>query len=174
MLKEKERLESIDVKSCDAKMMVAGYHRMTGNITKRRDKTTTKLESLNPQNASTGQKLEHAFNVTRNMPEILFSGRLEHKIQLLGSMFPEKIEFDGEKYRTNSYNKVLEWISQNTNDLQNIKTENQDQKSVSSVSILHSYSGEGVPLTGRFYEPFLRDLELIYQVDSDMLHLRSP
>ena len=35
------------------------------------------------------------------MPDILSSGRVEHKIQLLGSMFPEKIEFDGEKYRIN-------------------------------------------------------------------------
>ena len=71
----------------------------------------------------------------RNMPEILSSGRVEHKIQLLGSMFPEKIAFDGEKYRANSYNKVLEWIFQNTNDLQNEKTEEQDQKSLSSVSV---------------------------------------
>ena len=30
--------------------------------------------------------------------ESLSSGRLEHKIPLLGSMFPEKFEFDSEKY----------------------------------------------------------------------------
>lgn len=29
------------------------------------------------------------------------------KIKLLGSMFPEKIEFDGKNYRTKAYNKVL-------------------------------------------------------------------
>ena len=40
-----------------------------------------------------------------------------------------------EKYQTNSYNKVLEWIFQNTNELQNKKTEDQDQKSLSSVSV---------------------------------------
>ena len=119
------------------------------------DKTNTKLESLNPRNTSIGQKLEHAFNVIRNMPEILTSGRVEHKVQLLGSMFPEKIQFDGEKYRTNSYNKVLEWIFQNTNELQNKKTEDQDQKSLSSVS---------VPRTGLFYEPFLKDLDLIWKI----------
>ena len=38
-------------------------------------------------------------------------------LYILGSMFPEKIEFDGEKYRTNSYNKVLDLIYQNTNEL---------------------------------------------------------
>ena len=72
-------------------------------------------------------------------------------------MFPEKIQFDGEKYRTNSYNKVLEWIFQNNNELEKEKTEDKDQKSLSSVS---------VPRTGLFYEPFLKDLELIWLVDS--------
>ena len=102
----------------DGKLCSEDYQRMKSNITKRRDKTNTKLESLDPRNTSVGQKLEHALNVIRNMPEILSSGRLEHKIQLPGSMFPEKIEFDGEKYRTNSYNKVLEWIFQNTKELE--------------------------------------------------------
>ena len=58
-----------------------------------------------------------------------------YKILLIGAMFPEKIQFAGEKYQTNFYNKVLEWIFQNTNDLQNEKTEEQDQKSLSSVSV---------------------------------------
>jgi hypothetical protein len=48
---------------------------------------------------------------------------------------PEKILFDGEKYRTTSYNKVLDWIFQNTNELQKKKTEGSDEKSVSSVSV---------------------------------------
>ncbi len=69
------------------------------------------------------------------MEEILSSGKVENKILLLGSMFPEKIEFDGEEYPGNSYNKVLEWIFQNTNELQNKKTEEQVNKPVSSVSV---------------------------------------
>ena len=39
------------------------------------------------------------------------------KIKLISSMFPEKIEFDGKTYRTNSYNKVLDLIYQQTNKL---------------------------------------------------------
>lgn len=80
LLKEKERLESIDTKYMDGDLSSEDYQRMKSNITKRRDKTNTKLESLNPQNTSIGQKLEHAFNVIRNMDKILSSGRVEHKI----------------------------------------------------------------------------------------------
>ena len=35
-------------------------------------------------------------------------------------MFPEKIEFDGKTYRTNSYNKVLDLIYQQTNELRGV------------------------------------------------------
>ncbi len=41
----------------------------------------------------------------------------ETKILLLGSIFPEKIEYDGKNYRTNSYNKLLDVIYQETNHL---------------------------------------------------------
>jgi len=70
-------------------------------------------------------------------------------------LFPDKILFDYEKYQTSSYHKVLEWIFQNTKELQNKKTEDQDQKSLSSVS---------VPGAVLFSEPFMRDLEMIWRV----------
>ena len=53
-------------------------------------------------------------------------------------MFPEIIQFYGEKYRTNSCDKVLNWIFQNTNELQKKKTEGADKKSLSSVSVPRS------------------------------------
>ena len=42
---------------------------------------------------------------------------VEVKIKLISSMFPEKIEFDGIRYRTKSYNKVLDLIYQETKEL---------------------------------------------------------
>lgn len=43
------------------------------------------------------------------------------KIKLLGSIFPEKIEFDGKNYRTNGYNKVLDLIYQQAKELREPK-----------------------------------------------------
>ena len=45
-----------------------------------------------------------------------------------------------------------------------VKTEDRDQESLSSVS---------VPPTGRFYEPFMKDLDLIWRVEVS-LHFFSP
>ena len=42
------------------------------------------------------------------------------------------LQFDGEKYGTNSYNKVLEWIFQNTNELEEEKPEDRGEESLSS------------------------------------------
>jgi site-specific DNA recombinase len=85
------------------------------------------------------------------MDEIISIGKVEQKILLIGSMFPEKMLFDGEKYRTTSYNKVLDWIFQNTNELQKEKTEGSDEKPVSSVSV----PGAGL-------EPILSHLTSLY------------
>ena len=54
---------------------------------------------------------------------LLLEAPVETKIKMLGSMFPEKIEFDGTKYRTDSYNSVLTLIYQNANILERQKIE---------------------------------------------------
>lgn len=63
--------------------------------------------------------------------------------------------------------KVLKGIFQNTYNLQKKKTKESDYKSVSSVFmllVLRSFSEGGVPGAGLFYEPFLRDLELLCSI----------
>ena len=70
------------------------------------------------------------FAVWKAASYIVKSGIL---LYILGSMFPEKIEFDGEKYRTNSYNKVLDLIYQQTNELRgDEKEKGERQKSFSN------------------------------------------
>ena len=46
---------------------------------------------------------------------------MDVKSGLIGVMFPEKFDFDGKSYRTNSYNKVLDVIYQQTNELRGQK-----------------------------------------------------
>ncbi len=50
-------------------------------------------------------------------------------------MFPEKIEFDGKKYRTKNYNKVLDFIYQQTDELYESKTKSGDSFSTFSASV---------------------------------------
>ena len=50
-------------------------------------------------------------------------------------MFPQKIEFDGKKYRTNEYNKVLNLIYKQTNELYGDKKEIGESFSTFSDSV---------------------------------------
>lgn len=70
-------------------------------------------------------------------------------------MFPEKVVFDGNSYRTNSYNSVLDLIYKQTNELRGAKRKNGDGFSTFSAS---------VPLNVLFSNQFLEDLDLIYEL----------
>lgn len=66
-------------------------------------------------------KLDYSFNIIGNLGEFFRSAPTDVKIMLLGSIFPEKIQFDGNNYRTDHYNKMLDIIFQGTNTLRGNK-----------------------------------------------------
>ena len=80
-------------------------------------------------------KLEYSVSLIENMEKFILDAPVEVKIKLISSMFPEKIEYDGEKYRTNSYNKVLDLIFQQTNELRGDKNEKGERFLSSSNSV---------------------------------------
>ena len=68
------------------------------------------------------EKVNYTINIAENLEHYFTSASAETKIRLLGSIFNEEIEFDGEKYRTSNFNSVLGYIYQNSSELQG-KTE---------------------------------------------------
>ena len=82
-----------------------------------------KINMLNGNTKGIKKKIDYSVNIINNLTNIMRDGSVEMKIKVLGSMFPEKIEFDGIKYRTKSYNKVLDLIYQQTNELRGDKKE---------------------------------------------------
>ena len=60
-------------------------------------------------------------------------GDPEVKIKLLGSIFPEKIYFDGKKYRTSRFNHLLSIIFHETKHLQGQKKMESPEKSENST-----------------------------------------
>ena len=66
-------------------------------------------------------KLKYSISLINNIDTFIADAPVEVKIKLISSMFPEKIEFDGIRYRTKSYNKVLDLIYQETKELRETK-----------------------------------------------------
>ena len=60
-------------------------------------------------------------SLINNLSHVIKEGCLDIKRELIGVMFPEKFDFDGKSYRTNTYNKVLDLIYLQTNELRGQK-----------------------------------------------------
>lgn len=90
-------------------------------------------ESLNRSNVE--PKLKYSIDLINNMSYYIKEGKVEVKCKLLSSMFPEKVIFDGNSYRTNSYNSVLDLIYKQTNELRGIKIKNGESFSTFSASV---------------------------------------
>ena len=77
-----------------------------------------KIDTVQSSKKNLAPQLNYSFSLLSNIDRVLLEAPVETKVKMLGSMFPEKIEFDGTEYRTTSYNKVLDLIYQDTNTLQ--------------------------------------------------------
>ena len=76
---------------------------------------------MNPNRGKVEPKLKYSISLLDNMERYIRDAPVETKIKLLGSIFPQKIEFDGKNYRTTGYNKVLDLIYQQTKELREPK-----------------------------------------------------
>ena len=90
---------------------------------------------INPNRGKVEPKLKYSISLLDNMERYIRDAPIETKIKLLGSIFPEKIEFDGKNYRTNGYNKVLDLICQQAKELREPKKVDGERFSSFPVSV---------------------------------------
>ncbi len=72
------------------------------------------------------RKLNKALDIIQNISTLYIQGGIETKRSLVGSIFPEKLEFDGIQYRTTRMNSVLASIFQINNKLLQNKNRKND------------------------------------------------
>lgn len=76
-----------------------------------------KLSSLHGRDKEIGVLLEKALKNLSGLDLLYENGTVEEKRKILGSIFPEKLTFDGIKHRTTRVNEVLNLIYQKNNEL---------------------------------------------------------
>ena len=132
-LKQVERIEK-DLKVVEERIKKVNDLYFDGEITKAErqmnlsryeddaDRMKMQIESLKlNEDLNIKDKLTYSINLIGNLGTFFQSAPFEVKVKLLGSIFPEKIVFDGKTYRTTSYNKMLDLIYQETKQLQGRK-----------------------------------------------------
>ena len=136
MLVFQKRIQTAKDKYLDGEMSKAEKDEAVSHNQKEVDLLQEKIDILKEGNRSKIKpKLEYSMSLINNIDKFILDAPVETKIKLISSMFPEKIEFDGEKYRTNSYNKVLDLIFQQTNELRGGKKEKGERFSSFSNSV---------------------------------------
>lgn len=98
---------------------------------------TTSLD--NNKKINIKQSLDKALNSLYNLQSIYKDGDIETKRYVIGSIYPEKLIFDGNQYRTHRINVVAKCISLINNDLQHKK--NRTNESFSHLSGLVAKTG---------------------------------
>ena len=109
------------------------HQRMCVRLEQEKAQLEERLKALNnPQSMLLEPKLSYAYSLIDNLSACLREAPVNIRCHIIGSIFPEKIEFDGSKYRTTKINEFASFIFQNYKDL--LKQE-QDMESTMSRSV---------------------------------------
>ena len=137
---EKEHLtakvEEADDMLMDGKLAQSDHTRITQRLIKRIEEAETRITLLETENRGNIEpKLNYSISLIDKIEDIVRFAPMDVKIRVLGSMFPQKIEFDGKNYRTNEFNKVLDLIYHETNKLRGDENEKAEENLNSSASV---------------------------------------
>ena len=122
--KVKSRLQKLEDMYMDGEITKESFNGMQERYNKEINNLQNQIELFkNPNRSNLEPKLRYSMLLINNMDSYMKDAKVEVKCKLLGSMFPEKITFDGKSYRTNSYNSVLDLIYKQTNKLRGFKNE---------------------------------------------------
>lgn len=164
--KVQERIENIKALFYDGQISRAEKEESILNYERRSKALKEQIDALRlSKEMKVEDKLNYSINIIENLGEFFKSAKPEIKVLLLGSIFLGKIEFDGKNYRTNSYNKMLDVIYQETNRLQGHK----NKKSPENSGDFSSVPGAGVEnmdivkCENKFLNPYYRCILLKYK-----------
>ena len=118
------RLQKLEDMYMDGEITKDAFNNMQERYNKEINNLQNQIELFkNPNRSNLEPKLRYSMLLINNIDSYMRDAKVEVKCKLLGSMFPEKITFDGNSYRTNSYNSVLDLIYKQTNELRGEKKE---------------------------------------------------
>ena len=136
--KEVEHVEALrngaDDKFCEGTLSADAHVRITERYERQIQELQERIELLQTDTKGLREKIDYSVNIIANLGLFMKDAPVKVKCKLLSSMFPKKIQFDGEKYRTTEYNQVLDLIFQETNKLRGYG----EKESEKSDAVSHS------------------------------------
>ena len=142
--KDIEKVEALrngaDDRLCEGTLSSEAYTRITERYERQIQELQERIELLQTDTKGLKEKIDYSVNIIANLGLFMKDAPVKVKCKLLSSMFPQKIQFDGEKYRTQSYNQVLDLIFQETKKLRGCEEEGIEK----SEAVSHSVPRPGI------------------------------
>lgn len=127
------KIATADDKMLDGMFDKEQYQRISDRFQRERQQLVERLDALKrPRDTKIEPKTAYTYSLIDSMVYYIREAPVEVRCHLIGSIFPEKIEFDGEKYRTSKMNEVTAPILQSNNELEK---QTQDLESTKSRSV---------------------------------------
>lgn len=113
-----------------------------------KDECRKRIEGLEEQLSKDGsdakkinidKSLNRALKYIENIPKMYSEGEINTRRGIIGSIFPEKLEFDGKTYRTTRMNVIANYIFQINNGL--LQNENRKNDNFNHFSCLVAETG---------------------------------
>ena len=146
-------MENLQDLFVDGKITQQAYNSAYTRYTNESESNKQELYNLSQSNTVFKQNIEKAYRMLESFDTIYNQSDIYGKQRLIGSIFPENIEFDGKKCRTTRINDVIRCILQIYNELGQ-KNKGQISK---NLSLSHLVEPKGVKSNY-----FGEDLELFY------------
>ena len=121
------------------------------------------LETLNRKDIK--PKLHYAIMLINNLVMYVKDAPVEVKIKLIGSIFPEKVIFDGKQHRTKKLNSVLELIYNETNELRGRTKKKKGAKNSAPQFGTQSRDRTGMDVTPLVFETSASTNSAIWALD---------
>ena len=105
-------MESLQDLFVDGKITHDAYNSAYTRYANESESNKQELDNLSQSNTAFKQNLEKAYRMLESFDKLYNQSDIYGKQRLIGSIFPENIEFDGKKCRTTRINDVLRYILQ--------------------------------------------------------------
>jgi len=112
------------------------YTKHNGSIDKELTEKRNELLNLNDYQKDLSEYINYGLKLIQNLETFFENSDVLIKNKLMSSIFEDKIEFDGEKYRTPKFKDGFGFIYQKTNELKGLKKEKGDNLSDISRLVL--------------------------------------
>lgn len=124
---QKMLIEKADDKFMNGDLDVETHKRITNRYSKNKALLISQKSSIDENSVNFKINVIDGLNVLQSLPDIFRNADRDMKLKILGSIFNEKVVFDGTDYRTPKFNAVLDLLFSNSNGYGELSTKKADK-----------------------------------------------